>query len=120
FPYVAGTSGGGIFFIIFLIFTLLIGLPLLLAEFVIGRKTQKNAIQSFKELAPRTNWHIVGRLGFFTNAVLLSFYSVVGGWILIYLVSGSIGKLNGLTESEYGAYFGETIANPFLVVLAQL
>ncbi len=120
FPYVAGTSGGGIFFIIFLIFTLLIGLPLLLAEFVIGRTTQKNAIQSFKELAPRTNWHLVGRLGFFTNAVLLSFYSVVGGWILIYLVSGSIGNLNGLTESEYGAYFGETIANPFLVVLAQL
>ncbi|RFB18802.1 sodium-dependent transporter [Bacillus sp. HNG] len=120
FPYVAGTSGGGIFFIIFLIFTLLIGLPLLLAEFVIGRSTQKNAIEAFKELAPKTNWHIVGRLGFFTNAILLSFYSVVGGWILIYLVSGSIGRLNGLTETEYGRYFGETISNPFLVIFAQL
>ncbi|MEH7223515.1 sodium-dependent transporter [Bacillus sp. JJ1566] len=120
FPYVAGTSGGGIFFIIFLFFTLLIGLPLLLAEFVIGRTTQKNAINSFKELAPNTSWHIIGRLGFFTNAILLSFYSVVGGWILIYLVSGTIGKLNGLTKHEYAAYFGETIANPFLVVIAQL
>lgn len=120
FPYVAGTSGGGIFFVIFLLFTLLIGLPLLLAEFVIGRSTQKSAIQAFKELAPNTNWHIVGRIGFFTNAILLSFYSVVGGWILIYLVSGSIGKLNGLTKTEYGEYFGETIANPLLVVLAQL
>ncbi|THE13680.1 sodium-dependent transporter [Bacillus timonensis] len=120
FPYVAGTSGGGIFFIIFLIFTLLIGLPLLLAEFVIGRTTQKNAIVSFEELAPKTNWHIVGRLGFITNAILLSFYSVVGGWILIYLVSGSIGNLNGLTETEYGSYFGETISNPFLVIIAQL
>ncbi|MDR4886160.1 sodium-dependent transporter [Fredinandcohnia sp. QZ13] len=120
FPYVAGTSGGGIFFIIFLIFTLLVGLPLLLAEFVIGRTTQKNAIESFKELAPKTNWHIVGRLGFITNAILLSFYSVVGGWILIYLVSGSIGRLNGLTETEYGSYFGETISNPFLVIFVQL
>ncbi|WP_010281788.1 sodium-dependent transporter [Bacillus timonensis] len=120
FPYVAGTSGGGIFFLLFLFFTLLIGLPLLLAEFVIGRSTQKNAIDSFKELAPRTNWHFVGRLGFITNAILLSFYSVVGGWILIYLFSGSIGRLNGLTETEYGKYFGETISNPFLVVTAQL
>ncbi|MEH7382155.1 sodium-dependent transporter [Bacillus sp. JJ1533] len=120
FPYVAGTSGGGIFFIIFLFFTLLIGLPLLLAEFVIGRSTQKSPIQAFKELAPNTKWHLVGRLGFFTNAILLSFYSVVGGWIIIYLVSGSIGNLNGLTETEYGSYFGETISNPFLVVFAQL
>ncbi|WP_077618060.1 sodium-dependent transporter [Bacillus sinesaloumensis] len=120
FPYVAGTSGGGIFFLIFLFFTLLIGLPLLLAEFVIGRSVQKNAIQSFKELAPRSNWHLVGRLGFVTNLILLSFYSVVGGWILIYVISGVTGSLNGLTEFEYGAYFEETIANPFLVILAQL
>ncbi|WP_453996484.1 sodium-dependent transporter [Bacillus nitroreducens] len=120
FPYVAGTSGGGIFFIIFLIFTLLIGLPLLLAEFVIGRSTQKNAIQSFKELAPNSNWHILGRLGFFTNVILLSFYSVVGGWIIVYLVSGGIGKLNGLTEIEYGMYFSEVISNPILVLIAQL
>lgn len=119
FPYVAGTSGGGIFFFIFLIFTLLIGLPLLLAEFIIGRKTQKDAIQSFKEIAPHTSWHLIGRLGIVTNYILLSFYSVVGGWIIIYLVNGIIGNLNGLTEAEYGELFGETIANPTLVVGAQ-
>ncbi|MFT4414022.1 sodium-dependent transporter [Fredinandcohnia humi] len=119
FPYVAGTSGGGIFFLIFLVFTLLIGLPLLLAEFVIGRKTQKDAIQSYKELAPSTSWHLIGRLGIFTNYILLSFYSVVGGWILIYLFNGVLGNLNGLTETEYGQLFGETIANPILVVIAQ-
>ncbi|MFS0863169.1 sodium-dependent transporter [Fredinandcohnia sp. 179-A 10B2 NHS] len=119
FPYVAGTSGGGIFFFIFLIFTLLIGLPLLLAEFIIGRKTQKDAIQSFKELAPNTSWHFIGRLGIVTNYILLSFYSVVGGWIIIYLLNGIIGNLNGLTEAEYGELFGETIANPILVVGAQ-
>ncbi|WP_449540310.1 sodium-dependent transporter [Ferdinandcohnia sp. Marseille-Q9671] len=119
FPYVAGTSGGGIFFVIFLLFTLLIGLPLLLAEFVIGRSTQKNAIQSFQELAPHSAWHLIGRLGFVTNIILLSFYSVVGGWILIYLVSGIIGRLNGLSEVEYGEFFGVTIANPILVVVAQ-
>ncbi len=52
FPYVAGTSGGGIFFLIFILFTFLIGLPLLIGEFIIGRTTQKNAVESYKELAP--------------------------------------------------------------------
>lgn len=52
FPYVAGTSGGGAFLLVFILFTVLIGLPLLLAEFIIGRKTQKNAVESYKALAP--------------------------------------------------------------------
>ncbi len=57
FPYVAGTSGGGAFLLIFILFTVLIGLPLLLGEFIIGRRTQKDAVQSYKTLAPGTKWH---------------------------------------------------------------
>ncbi|MCH1626304.1 sodium-dependent transporter [Fredinandcohnia quinoae] len=120
FPYVTGTSGGGIFFLIFLLFTVLVGLPLLLAEFVIGRNTQKDAIQAYKELAPNSSWHLIGRLGIITCFILLSFYSVVGGWILIYLVNGITGKLSGLTEGEYVQLFEDTISNPFLVIGAQL
>lgn len=119
FPYVAGTSGGGIFFLIFLVFTLLIGLPLLLAEFVIGRSTQKDAIESYRDLAPNTSWHWVGILGIITSFILLSFYSVVGGWIIIYLFKALSGGLNGLTEEQYGQLFVETISNPYLSVFAQ-
>ncbi|KKB43013.1 sodium-dependent transporter [Bacillus thermotolerans] len=119
FPYVAGTSGGGIFLLIFLLFTLLVGLPLLIGEFIIGRSTQKNAIESYKELAPNSAWHLIGRLGVFTCFVLLSFYSVVGGWILVYIMKGLLGDLSGLSEAEYGALFGETISDPIVAVLAQ-
>ena len=120
FPYVAGTSGGGIFLIIFLLFTLLIGLPLLMGEFVIGRSTQKDAIDSYREIAPGTSWHWVGRLGILTCFILLSFYSVVGGWVLIYIFKAVTGSLNGLTEAEYHHLFNGIIANPYLAVGAQL
>lgn len=79
FPYIAGVSGGGAFFFIFLLFTILLGLPLLLAEFAIGRSTQKDAIESYKELAPKTKWNSIGYLGMITCFILLSFYSVIGG-----------------------------------------
>lgn len=112
FPYVAGVSGGGIFFITFLIFTLLIGFPLLLAEFSIGRSTQKDAIQSYKIIAPNTKWYYLGYLGMVTSFILLSYYSVIGGWIIIYLINTLTGQLNGLSSAEYANLFNSTISNP--------
>ena len=116
FPYTAGISGGGIFFLLFLIFTLFIGFPLLLAEFSIGRHTQKNAIAAYKEIAPNTKWHFIGYLGVVTCFILLSYYSVIGGWIIIYLIKTVTGELTGLTASEYAALFSDTIANPYKVI----
>ena len=72
-PYVTGVSGGGAFFLLFILFTLFMGFPLLLAEFVIGRSTQKEAISAYRSLAPDTNWHWIGKLGVFTSFLLLSF-----------------------------------------------
>ncbi|MBU7593141.1 sodium-dependent transporter [Metabacillus halosaccharovorans] len=120
FPYVAGTSGGGVFFLIFILFTLLVGLPLLLGEFIIGRSTKSDAILAYKQIAPNSSWHLIGRLGVITCFILLSFYSVVGGWILIYLVKALTGQLSGLTEQEYGELFGASISDPILTVVAQL
>ena len=120
FPYVAGTSGGGVFFLIFILFTLLVGLPLLLGEFIIGRSTKSDAILAYKQIAPNSSWHLIGRLGVITCFILLSFYSVVGGWILIYLVKAFTGNLSGLTEQQYGELFGESISDPVLTVVAQL
>lgn len=119
FPYMAGIGGGGAFFLIFIGFTLLIGLPLLLAEFVVGRSTQKEAVDAYRNIAPKTLWPWVGKLGIVTCFILLSFYSVVGGWILLYLWNAITGRLwegNG----AYEATFNDIIANPFLAVGSQL
>nr|MDH3093269.1 sodium-dependent transporter [Bacillus velezensis] len=118
FPYVAGTSGGGAFLLVFILFTVLIGLPLLLAEFIIGRKTQKNAVESYKALAPGKKWHWIGYLGIITCFILLSFYSVVGGWILIYIIKGFTGGLS--LSSGFDTLFIDTISNPYATVFGQL
>ncbi|GGB60987.1 sodium-dependent transporter [Fictibacillus barbaricus] len=120
FPYIAGVSGGGAFFFIFLLFTLLLGLPLLLAEFLIGRSTQKDAIESYKSIAPSSKWHSIGYLGMITCFILLSFYSVIGGWIILYLVKTIRGDLDGLSQQEYGELFGATISDPVLSIGAHL
>lgn len=119
FPYIAGISGGGAFFLIFLIFTLFMGLPILLAEFVIGRGSQKDAVSAYLTFAPNSKWHFVGILGMVTCFILLSFYSVVGGWIILYMVQAVIGNLSGLSESAYAPLFNDFIANPIYAILFQ-
>ncbi|MED4136738.1 sodium-dependent transporter [Priestia megaterium] len=116
-PYVAGTSGGGAFFLLFILFTAIIGLPLLLAEFVLGRHTQKEAIRAYDAVAPGSLWKGIGYLGVITCFILLSFYSVVGGWILQYIFASVTGQLNGV--SDYGSLFNSTIANPTRAVISQ-
>lgn len=117
-PYVTGVSGGGAFFLMFILFSLFIGLPLLLAEFVIGRSTGKEAIRAYMKIAPKSKWYLIGILGVVTSFVLLSFYSVVGGWISLYFVKGLAG---GVIEdgADYGELFGLTISSPRSVLAAQ-
>lgn len=117
FPYIAGMSGGGIFLLIFILFTLIIGLPILLAEFVIGRGSQQEAVSAYTFFAPGTNWHAIGRMGIITCFILLSFYSVVGGWIIFYLVQTISGSLSGLPDSTYNLLFEQSIANPMTSIL---
>lgn len=117
FPYMAGTNGGGIFLLFFIIFTLLIGGPLLLSEFVIGRSTQKEAISAYRQISPK--WSFIGYLGVSASFLLLSFYSVVGGWILLYLWKSITGQLANANNEQYEQIFNEMIANPTEVLLAQ-
>ncbi|MBE4907464.1 sodium-dependent transporter [Bacillus luteolus] len=119
FPYMAGTNGGAIFFLLFLLLTIFIGAPILIAEFIIGRASQKDAISSFRQLVPQTNWHILGYMGVGLSFILLSFYSVVGGWILSYLWRSISGSLTGLSNDEYGRLFSGIISSPFEVVFVQ-
>lgn len=116
FPYMAGTNGGSVFLLLFIICTLAIGLPILLAEFVIGRRGQHDAVTSLKKLAPGKPWYLIGWMGLFSSFILLSFYSVVGGWILSYLVRAILFKLD---VADYGGLFNAIIANPGEVLIAQ-
>ncbi|MCZ2260206.1 sodium-dependent transporter [Sporosarcina sp. G11-34] len=119
FPYVTGMSGGGAFFLIFVAFTLLIGLPMLISEFIIGRGSGKEAISAYKKLAPDSLWVWVGRLGVVGCFLLLSFYSVVGGWVLIYSVLSIPGKI--ISESaNYPELFGSIIGSPWITILGLL
>ncbi|KML35089.1 sodium-dependent transporter [Rossellomorea marisflavi] len=119
FPYMAGANGGGVFFLLFILFTVLIGAPILLAEFIIGRKAGADAITSYKKLAPNSYWHLIGYLGTIVSFIILSFYSVVGGWILSYLWRSVTGSLSGKTQEGYAALFDSVISSPWEVLIAQ-
>ncbi len=85
FPYVLGESGGGAFLLIYLGFILLLGIPVMLSEFVIGRKAKRNAFGAFKKIAPRTWWPFIGVIGIIAAFVILAFYSTIAGWTLHYV-----------------------------------
>ncbi|WP_174615914.1 sodium-dependent transporter [Virgibacillus ihumii] len=115
FPYMTGMNGGGAFFLLFIAFTIVIGLPLLVAEFVIGRGAQREAISAYKKLAPKSGWSIIGGWGVFGSFVLLSFYSVVGGWVLLYCLL-SIPGLVIKSGTDYEQLFGSITANPLWTI----
>ncbi|WP_059105736.1 sodium-dependent transporter [Shouchella shacheensis] len=116
FPYLTGTNGGGAFFFLFIVFTLLIGLPMLISEFVIGRGSKKEAASAYKALVPRGLWRWIGRFGVLGSFLLLTFYAVVGGWIMIYTILSIAGFIlqNG---GDYGELFGMITADPWLTLL---
>lgn len=80
FPYIAGENGGAAFLFIYLICILMIGLPILNIEILLGRTTQKNPVGAFKALHGDSHWKYVGGLGVLASFTILSFYSIVGGW----------------------------------------
>ena len=107
FPYVAGSSGGGLFLLFYIFFILILGVPILLAEMSIGRKTQLNPIGAFKKL--NKAWTFVGGLGVISAFIILSYYSVVGGWVIKYLLQFIAG---GNFGTDTTSYFNEFISSP--------
>ncbi|APC47845.1 sodium-dependent transporter [Virgibacillus halodenitrificans] len=113
FPYATGMNGGGAFFLVFVLFTIFIGLPMLISEFIIGRGAKREAVSAYDHLAPNSSWRIIGRLGVVGCFLLLSFYSVVGGWIVLY--SGLSLTGNVIKEgANYGALFDTIIGTPWM------
>lgn len=116
FPYVAGENGGGLFIAIYILCVIVLGLPVMLAEMAIGRATQRSPVGAFKALKPGTPWWAVGGMGVLCGFVILSFYSVVAGWTLGYVIESLRGVLSGATPEEIKAHFEAFIANPAAAV----
>jgi NSS family neurotransmitter:Na+ symporter len=114
FPYTAGENGGAAFVIVYLVFVLLIGIPVLLAELSLGRHTKSNPVGAFKKIVPGSLWPYVGGLGVVTGFGILSFYSVVAGWSLSYLgraITGAFASPNFDADAS-AAMFGKIISDP--------
>ncbi|MFD2637373.1 sodium-dependent transporter [Piscibacillus salipiscarius] len=119
FPYITGELGGATFLIVYLAFVFLIGIPLLLNEFSIGKAGQKDAVGSFKNLAPNTKWHWTGFMGVIGGILILSFYSVVAGWSLFYLYKYLTGSYWTEPDGGFGQVFNDWITNPLMPLFWQ-
>lgn len=119
FPYMAGTNGGSVFILLFILCTLVIGLPILVAEFMIGRRGKSDAVTSFKKQAPGKPWFLTGWMGFIFSAIILSFYSVVGGWILSYLIRSVSFRLSSNEKDFFANLFTDLTMNTWEVIIAQ-
>ena len=116
FPYMTGMNGGAAFILIYLLFVLMLGVPGMVAEFVVGRHSGANAATAFRQLAGRTPFRVIGYLGVLTSMIILGFYSVVAGWCLQYLLASVTGRLNGDTDYVVN-YFREFSADPWIPTL---
>lgn len=111
FPYITGKYGGAAFILVYLICIALIGLPVMLSEFLIGRRAQKNTVGAYKAVAPGTPWYLTGWIGLFTAFVILSFYGVVAGWTLAYVFKAIANSFAGMSPDDIGNTFGGLITS---------
>lgn len=115
FPYMCGQYGGAAFILIYLIFLAILGFPIMVCEFSVGRGSQKSVATSFKELEPKgSKWHNFGYFGMAGNYLLMMFYTMVAGWMLYYCFRTASGEFTGhaLTAEEVGDKFGGMLGSP--------
>ena len=116
FPYVAGDSGGGAFVLVYLACVALIGLPLMMAEILMGRRGRQNPADSFRDLAnesgARSWWWLVGAMGIVTGILILSFYSVIAGWAMAYVPYAVAGDFVGINAEQVGDIFTALVSDP--------
>lgn len=117
FPYITGKYGGAAFVIIYIISLLVVGIPILIMEFSIGRAGQRDIAGSYKVLEKKGHkWHIIGYVQIIGCLILMMFYTTVAGWSIIYSFYMLIGKIDNLSAEGVGELFGATIANPYISV----
>ncbi len=115
FPYITGENGGGAFILLYLACIALIGLPVLVAEITLGRRARQNPVSAMQFLAQEegvtSGWRLLGWMGTFAGVLILSFYSVVAGWTIAYVIEAVSGSFTGLTGETSGALFGDLIGS---------
>ncbi len=110
FPYLAGQNGGGVFVVIYLGLVLLIGFTLMMAELVLGRNTQLSPVGAYKKL--RKKWAWVGGIGVLASFLIVTYYSVIGGWIIKYIISALTGAFNTADLATLESVFVNFIGAP--------
>ncbi|MBN2173866.1 MAG: sodium-dependent transporter [Bacteroidales bacterium] len=107
FPYVTGQNGGAAFLIVYILFIIAIGIPVMLSEFTIGRRAQRNPFGAFKLLKPNQTWYLIGIMGIAAAFMILAFYSTIAGWTLEYLFKAFANDFAGKSSSELTSMFND-------------
>ena len=113
FPFETGNHGGAAFILIYLGCVLFFGIPIMVAEFSIGRHSRANTAGAYQKLAPGTHWRWVGRMGVLAGFLILGYYSVVAGWTLEYIVQAGMNAFAGQSANDFIASFNGFIAHPW-------
>lgn len=117
FPYLVGQNGGGAFVLCYLVFLLIMGVPILSMEFAVGRASRKSPVRAYQELEKKgQKWHLHGYVALIGNYVLMMFYTTVAAWMLHFFYSFLVGKFDGMTADQVNGYFGEMLASPAINV----
>ena len=117
FPYETGNHGGAAFILIYLGCILLLGLPIMIAEFLIGRRSRANTARAYQKLVPGTHWRWVGRMGVLAGFLILSYYAVVAGWTLEYIFEAATNGFAGKTSGEFISSFQQFSSSPWRPVV---
>jgi len=121
FPYITGKYGGASFVLIYLIFLVILGAPIMVMEFAIGRASHQNIGVALKTLEPKgSKWHWYGHIAIVGNYFLMMFYTTVTGWLLSYVYHCGSGQLSGLSPDQVGAYFGGILSSPMAQIIWML
>ena len=117
FPWMAGQYGGGAFVVLYLIFLIILGLPVMTMEFAVGRASQASPVKAYQSLEkPGQKWHLHGYVSLIANFLLMMFYTSVTGWILYYFVSFVKGDMTGITDAQSVKLFDNMLADPVIMV----
>lgn len=121
FPYITSQYGGAAFILLYLLFLVIFGLPIMTMEFAVGRASQKSITDSFKVLEPKgTKWHTFGWIGAAGNYLLMMFYTTVTGWMFIYFIKSILGNFENKSVDSVTPQFGETISSAGVLVIFML
>lgn len=120
FPYLTGTNGGGAFLLVYLLCIVFVGLPIMIGEFYVGRKTRKNTVGAFEQLKPGTAWKKIGAMGVAAAYLIMFFYSCVAGWVYYYLFKAVKGDFATINLATVKTQFGETVTGPLAPVIWQV